>query len=74
MKIMLYFNIISYITWISLDCNLMLNEQKSIEKVNIIPIYTNFLITVAGIRIKCEHGENKHGGAKVVINAFEQET
>lgn len=55
------------------------------KQVNIILIYTDFLIAVAGNSIKCKHGENKHGGAKLklesigicmekVIDAFEQET
>lgn len=55
------------------------------KQVNIIPINTIFFITVAGNSIKCKHGENKHGGAKLklecigicmekVIDAFEQET
>lgn len=35
------------------------------KQVNIILIYTDFLIAVAGNSIKCKHGENKHGGAKV---------
>lgn len=40
-------------------------NRNLMKQVNIILIYTNFLITVAGNSIKFKHAENKHGGAKV---------